>query len=188
MRRRLALALALALLLLGCGTAPTTTTKEVTVRTDVSRRVAATGNSPDPFERALAGQVYLDALTRAAAAARAWLAALPPPPPPVIVAYHTSTPEVVPVAAPVTTPPATGGVWACIANAETGGVPAPGPTYWTVFGMVTGIITEYGSPAQQAAVFNGTASFATQLDIATRFANDHGFGGWGWLTRQKCGL
>lgn len=98
----------------------------------------------------------------------------------------TARPPVTEAAA--VTPPSTGGVWACIANAETGGVSAMGPTYWTVFGMVTDIIEDYGTPAQQAAVFGGYADFGTQLDIASRFAADHGFGGWGYLTRQKCGL
>lgn len=93
-----------------------------------------------------------------------------------------------PVAAAPVGPVTRGGPWVCIANAETGGVAATGPTYWTVFGLVTGVVDEYGSPAQQAAVFGGTADLATQLDIAVRFAADHGFGGWGVLTRQKCGL
>lgn len=81
-----------------------------------------------------------------------------------------------------------GGPWVCIANAETGGRPAMGPTYWTVFGMVTGVITGYGTPAEQAHVFAGTATWSEQLDIGVRFASVNGFGGWGWLTRQKCGL
>lgn len=76
----------------------------------------------------------------------------------------------------------------CIATAETGGEPAMGPTYWTVYGMVVDIIEDYGTPAEQAAVFSGTASAWQQYDIASRFAADHGFGGWGVLTKQKCGL
>lgn len=99
------------------------------------------------------------------------------------------TPRVTAVAA--TTPiaqPTSGGIWACIGEAETGGVAAMGPTYWTEFGMVTDIIQDYGTPEEQAAVFGGYASFGQQLDIAVRFAADHGFGGWGYLTRQKCGL
>lgn len=85
-------------------------------------------------------------------------------------------------------PISSGGPWVCIANAETGGIAAMGPTYWTVFGMVVDIIEDYGTPAERAHVFGGTATLSEQLDIATRFAADHGFGGWGWLTRQKCGL
>lgn len=86
-------------------------------------------------------------------------------------------------------PPApTGGPWVCIADAETGGVPASGPTYWTVFGVVSGVVTEYGTPAEQHDIFTDTASFGEQLDVVTRFAAVNGFGGWGVLTRQKCGL
>lgn len=79
-------------------------------------------------------------------------------------------------------------VWTCIATAETGGVPAPGPTYWTVYGVVTDIIEDYGTTEEQAAIFGMTASLQTQLDVVSRFAADHGFGGWGQLTKQKCGL
>lgn len=84
--------------------------------------------------------------------------------------------------------PPTGGPWLCISQVETGGIPAMGPTYWTSFGLVTGIIEEYGTPEQQAAVFGGYASFTQQLDIAVRFAEANGFGGWGWRTREVCHL
>ena len=63
-----------------------------------------------------------------------------------------------------------------------------GATYSTAFGMVNDIIYEYGTPEEQAAVFSGTATPEQQIDIASRFAADHGFGGWGVLTKQKCGL
>jgi hypothetical protein len=80
-------------------------------------------------------------------------------------------------------------VWDCIAEAETGSdYTMHGSTYSTAFGMVNDIIYDYGTPEEQQAVFSGTASKETQIAIASRFANDHGFGGWGELTRQKCGL
>lgn len=80
-------------------------------------------------------------------------------------------------------------VWACIAEAETGSDwTMHGSTYSTAFGMVNDIIEDYGTPEQQQAVFSGTASQVTQIDIASRFAADHGFGGWGELTRKKCRL
>lgn len=80
-------------------------------------------------------------------------------------------------------------VWACIAQAETGSdYTMTGSVYSTAFGMINDIIYDYGSPEEQAAVFSGTASKETQIAIASRFANEHGFGGWGELTKQKCGL
>lgn len=82
-----------------------------------------------------------------------------------------------------------GGPWICIANAETGGdVTMHGSVYSTAFGMINDIIYQYGTPQQQADIFAGRGSFAEELDIASRFAADHGFGGWGVLTREKCGL
>lgn len=90
---------------------------------------------------------------------------------------------------PPVSPTTSGGVWACIANAETGGdVSMHGPVYSTAFGMINDIVYQYGSPAQQADIFSGNGTFAEELDIASRFAADHGFGGWGYLTREKCGL
>ncbi len=91
-------------------------------------------------------------------------------------------------ASPPETQPGTGGVWICIANAETGGVPAPGPTYWTVYGVVTDVVTGWGTPEEQAAVFGGYATPGQELDIVTKFAAQEGFGGWGVLTKEKCGL
>ncbi len=94
-----------------------------------------------------------------------------------------------PEVAPPDLPPAAASPWPCIAEAETGSDwTMHGSTYSTAFGMVNDIIEDYGSPEQQAAVFSGTASPETQIDIASRFAADHGFGGWGELTKQKCGL
>jgi hypothetical protein len=79
--------------------------------------------------------------------------------------------------------------WDCIAEAETGSdYTMHGSTYSTAFGMVNDIIYQYGTPEEQSAVFSGTATKAQQIDIASRFAADHGFGGWGSLTKQKCGL
>lgn len=81
------------------------------------------------------------------------------------------------------------GPWACIAEAETGSDwTMHGSTYSTAFGMVNDIIYDYGTPEEQQAVFSGTATREQQIDIASRFAADHGFGGWGELTKQKCGL
>lgn len=80
-------------------------------------------------------------------------------------------------------------VWACIAEAETGSdYTMHGSTYSTAFGMVNDIIYDYGTPEEQQAVFSGTASKEQQIAIASRFAGEHGFGGWGKLTKQKCGL
>lgn len=79
--------------------------------------------------------------------------------------------------------------WDCIAEAETGSdYTMHGSTYSTAFGMVNDIIYDYGTPEEQTAVFNGTATKETQIRIAAAFAADHGFGGWGELTKQKCGL
>lgn len=80
-------------------------------------------------------------------------------------------------------------VFACIANAETGNDwTMHGSTYSTKYGLVNDIIRDYGSPEVQARVFSGTASDAEQLDIVRRFTGEHGFGGFGSLTRQKCNL
>lgn len=79
--------------------------------------------------------------------------------------------------------------WPCIAEAETGtDWSMHGSTYSTAFGLVNDIVEDYGSPEEQAAVFSGTATAEQQVDIASRFAADHGFGGWGVLTKSKCGL
>jgi len=87
-------------------------------------------------------------------------------------------------------PTGSGGVnWACVADAETGSDwSMHGATYSTAYGMINDIVYEYASPEVQQRVFSGTASPAEQTDIAARFAADHGTGGWGSLTRQKCGL
>lgn len=90
---------------------------------------------------------------------------------------------------PPISPPSTGGVWACIANAETGGdVTMHGSVYSTAFGLMNQIVTDYGTPEVAARIFAGQGTFAEELDIATRFAADNGFGGWGERTKQKCGL
>lgn len=82
-----------------------------------------------------------------------------------------------------------GSLWQCIAIAETGGNwSMHGSTYSTAFGMVNAIIFEYGTPDEQKHVFAGTATPDEQIDIASRFAAQHGFGGWGQLTKRKCGL
>ena len=79
--------------------------------------------------------------------------------------------------------------WSCIAAAETGtNWHMVGSTYSTAFGMVNDIIRQYGTPQEQADVFSGTASPSEQVDIASRFAAQNGFGGWGVLTREKCNL
>ncbi len=86
-------------------------------------------------------------------------------------------------------PAAASSPWACIAEAETGSDwSMTGGTYSTAFGLINDIVEDYGSPEQQQAVFSGTASPETQIDIASRFAADHGFSGWGVLTKSKCGL
>jgi hypothetical protein len=101
----------------------------------------------------------------------------------------SSEPSSVTTPPPVVTVPATSSLWDCIATAETGGdYSMHGSTYSTAFGMVNDIIYEYGTPEEQSAVFSGTATKAQEIDIASRFAADHGFGGWGALTRQKCSL
>lgn len=106
-----------------------------------------------------------------------------------------STPQAVPVATPASSTvassnaSASSGPWSCIAEAETGSDwTMHGATYSTAFGMVNAIIYEYGTQDEIAAVFSGTASAAQQIDIASRFAAQHGFSGWGVLTKQKCGL
>ncbi len=81
-----------------------------------------------------------------------------------------------------------GDVWECISIAETGGDPAMGETYWTEYGVIVDVIEDYGTPDEQAAIFNGTADAATRLAPVARFAADNGFGGWGELTKEKCGL
>lgn len=78
--------------------------------------------------------------------------------------------------------------WACIATAERGGDPAMGPTYWTEYGVIIDVIEDYGTPEEQAQIFGGTANAATRLAPVARFAAENGFGGWGELTKQKCGL
>lgn len=79
--------------------------------------------------------------------------------------------------------------WPCVAEAETGSDwSMHGATYSTAYGMVNDIIYEYATPDVQQRVFSGTASAAEQTDIADRFAADHGTGGWGARTREKCGL
>lgn len=116
----------------------------------------------------------------------AWVAAsqvkvqpLPTDPSPVTPPVHSG----VTVAAAPSSP------WDCIAEAETGSdYTMHGSTYSTAFGLVNDIIFEYGTPEEQSAVFSGTATREQEIDIASRFAADHGFGGWGALTRQKCGL
>ncbi len=115
-----------------------------------------------------------------------------------LAAYHVPEPvreQPVPVISSSSSTAQYGGVtdaagpWACIAEAETGtDWSMHGSTYSTAFGMVNDIIYDYGTPEEQAAVFSGTASAETQIRIASAFANDHGFGGWGELTKQKCGL
>ncbi len=115
------------------------------------------------------------------------------PPSPLVEPARASPAPPEPDNAPAaTTPevqPGTGGVWSCIANAETGGdFTMHGSTYSTAYGIINDIVYEYASPEVQARVFSGTASASEQLDIVTRFAADHGFGGWGVLTREKCGL
>lgn len=80
-------------------------------------------------------------------------------------------------------------VFACIANAETGGDETMhGPIYSTAFGMMNEIVTDYGNPEVAARIFAGQGTFSEELDIAVRFVADHGFGGWGVLTKEKCGL
>jgi hypothetical protein len=79
--------------------------------------------------------------------------------------------------------------WPCVAEAETGSDwTMHGSTYSTAYGIVNDIVYDYASPAVQRKVFSGTASPWEQTDIVRRFAADHGTGGWGWLTRQKCGI
>jgi starvation-inducible outer membrane lipoprotein len=79
--------------------------------------------------------------------------------------------------------------WPCVAVAETGrDVTMHGSTYSTEYGVVNDIVYQYASPEVQARVFAGTATEAEQTDIVARFAADHGTGGWGTLTKQKCGL
>ncbi len=92
-------------------------------------------------------------------------------------------------ASPPETQPGTGGIYACIGSAETGlDYTMHGSTYSTAFGLVNEIVTDYASPEVAARVFSGTATASEELDIVVRFTNDHGFGGFGYLTRQKCGL
>jgi hypothetical protein len=78
--------------------------------------------------------------------------------------------------------------WPCIAVAETSNRPAMGPTYWTEYGVVIDIIEDFGTPTERAAIFGGYADDVTRWRPVTRFATAHGFGGWGTLTKQKCGL
>lgn len=115
----------------------------------------------------------------------AWVvAAAEEQPPRPVEPSSTTTPN--PVVSAATTPSSP---WDCIALAETGrDWTMHGSTYSTAFGMVNDIIYEYGTPEEQAAVFSGTATPEQQIDIASRFAADHGFGGWGTLTKSKCGL
>ncbi len=168
----------------GCGTHPS----EISVRhqephlqvQDVN--AWATGDA--------ASRLQLRSIVFASAVAAARVRENPPSPlvEPVRASLAPPEPQSAPAATTPEVQPGTGGVWACIANAETGGVPAPGPTYWTVYGVVTDVVTGWGTPEEQAAVFGGHATPGQELDIVTKFAADEGFGGWGDLTKTKCGL
>jgi hypothetical protein len=88
-----------------------------------------------------------------------------------------------PVQATVSSP------WDCIAAAETGAdYTMHGATYSTAFGVINDIVYQYGTPDEQRQIFSGTASKETQIAVVSRFTAQHGFGGWGVLTKQKCGL
>lgn len=132
---------------------------------------------------AQAADMALAARDRAVLAWADAIAKEQPPLPSIAVEPSTST-----ISLPVVSVASAPSPWPCISNAETSNVAAPGPVYWTVFGVVTDVIEDYGTPDEQAAIFNGTASYQTQLDVVSRFAALHGFGGWGTLTKQKCGL
>ncbi len=140
----------------------------------------ATGPRAAPLD--VAGAATLALKVRADDQAKFLLASVPPPAPPVqdparhdLTTYNRTVAGI-------------DGVWSCISIAETGGDPAMGPTYWTEYGVVIDVIQDYGTPAEQAAIFGGTADAATRLAPVARFAAENGFGGWGELTKQKCGL
>ncbi len=138
-----------------------------------------------------ASRLQLRSIVFASAVAAARVRENPPSPlvEPVRASPAPPEPDSAPAATTPEVQPATGGVWACIANAETGGdFTMHGSTYSTAYGIINDIVYEYASPEVQARVFSGTATASEQLDIVTRFAADHGFGGWGYLTREKCGL
>jgi hypothetical protein len=78
--------------------------------------------------------------------------------------------------------------WPCIAIAESGGTPIMGPTYWTEYGVVVDIIEDYGTPSERQAIFGGYADALIRWRPVERFAKANGYGGWGVLTKQKCGL
>lgn len=79
--------------------------------------------------------------------------------------------------------------WDCIANAETGGDwSMVGSTYSTGLGVINDVVYQYGSPQEAKDIMSGQASKQEQIDVVSRFTAIHGFGGWGYLTKQKCGL
>lgn len=106
----------------------------------------------------------------------------------------TSTTIARPAPTPIPTPPAVaapaGDIWACVANAETGGdYGMHGSTYSSAFGILNaGIREQATSPAEAARIIAGTATPAEELEVAQAEQRRYGWQAWALATRRKCGL
>lgn len=167
---RFARLLFVALLLGGC--AQVTPGRVGTV--DVSARTTATVVHLPPK----CGPHHLRACTPAQRRfLHAWLAALHEQAVQRFLAAYSPWPHVV------------GGPWDCIAQAETSSNwQMVGSTYSTGLGVVNDIVYQYGTSREQHDLMSGTGTRDETIAVVARFTAIHGFGGWGVLTKEKCGL